>query len=249
MSIKLLLSIFILLASLLTTYKQLPLEPVQIPDRHKQLILVSSESWDAQTGILQRYDKKEEKWVKVGKSLEVSLGKNGMGWGRGLHNLVEDDPQKVEGDGKSPAGIFKFGVAFGYDNIAPVGSKIPYRPATSRDYWVDAVNSPDYNTWVTIAEDKLNNPKSMWHSFERMKRVDHLYELGLVVEHNMAPVEKGKGSAIFMHVCRRPGAPTSGCTAMNKKDLEELLTWLDPANEPLLVQIPKGAFDKLRFRE
>lgn len=248
MSVKLLLSIFILVATLLSTSFHEPVDALNIPAPHQQLILVLSDSWDAPTGKLQRFGKVNDEWLQTGKVVEVSLGKNGMGWGRGLHTTETVVQEKVEGDGKAPAGIFEFGTAFGYALKPPVGTKIPYRPATSRDYWVDAPNSPDYNQWVSITEDKLNDPKKMWNSFERMKRVDHLYELGLVVKHNMNPIEKGKGSAIFMHICRSVGAPTLGCTAMNKEDLTEIITWLDPAKAPILVQIPKGEFSKLRLK-
>jgi L,D-peptidoglycan transpeptidase YkuD (ErfK/YbiS/YcfS/YnhG family) len=78
-----------------------------------------------------------------------------------------------------------------------------------------------------------------------MKRRDHLYELGLVVKHNMEPAIAGKGSAIFLHVWRSPGAPTLGCTAMNKQELIRLLTWLDPAKQPLFIQAPEGELERL----
>src|SRR5690606_25738514 len=153
MSVKLLLSVFILVASLLATSFRIPIDALNIPDQHQQLLLVLADSWDAPTGTLQKFERVNGEWIQSGKGVQVSLGKNGMGWGRGLHKSESSEPEKVEGDGKAPAGIFEFGAAFGYDNKAPKGIKIPYRPATSRDYWVDAPNSTDYNQWVTISED------------------------------------------------------------------------------------------------
>jgi L,D-peptidoglycan transpeptidase YkuD (ErfK/YbiS/YcfS/YnhG family) len=102
----------------------------------------------------------------------------------------------------------------------------------------DDVNSKDYNTWVSISADKENNPKAFWGSVEKMKRGDHLYEYGIIINHNSNPAEKGKGSAIFFHVWRTPGAPTLGCTSMSKENLLQLMAWLDPKKEPLLVQAP-----------
>ena len=61
---------------------------------------------------------------------------------------------------------------------------------------------------------------------------------GLVIQHNVAPVVKGKGSAIFLHVWRAPGVPTEGCTAMAKNDLLTLIRWLKPAKFPHLIQVP-----------
>ena len=35
---------------------------------------------------------------------------------------------------------------------------------------------------------------------------------------------------------------------MAQTDLETLLTWLDPARKPLLVQLPEPTYDRLRDR-
>ena len=89
--------------------------------------------------------------------------------------------------------------------------------------------------------------EQMWNSWEEMKRPDHLYELGAVVEHNAAPVVKGRGSAIFLHVWKAKGVPTAGCTAMAKDDLAALIRWLRPANNPCLIQAPVDELDRLRI--
>lgn len=232
-----------------TSQGQETIAAMNIPSSHEQLVLVKAESWDSQTATLQRYQKVGKNWAPYGEQFNVNVGRNGMGWGRGLHTSQVKGPEKIEGDGKAPAGIFKFDYAFGYEVNPISGLKIPYRPATARDYWVDAANSPDYNKWMTITEDKLNDPKKYWRSFEKMKRADHLYELGLVVKHNMEPVVAGKGSAIFFHIWRKEGAPTAGCTAMSKENLSTLLKWLDPEKKPILIQCPEGEMELLRYLE
>lgn len=73
-----------------------------------------------------------------------------------------------------------------------------------------------------------------------MKRADHLYELGLVVQHNMQPAVAGKGSAIFFHIWRTEGSPTLGCSAMSKQALTDIMIWLDPEKAPLLIQMPNA---------
>ena len=40
--------------------------------------------------------------------------------------------------------------------------------------------------------------------------------------------------------------PTSGCTAMERERLEELLAWLDPRKSPVLVQLPSHEYARLR---
>jgi L,D-peptidoglycan transpeptidase YkuD (ErfK/YbiS/YcfS/YnhG family) len=98
---------------------------------------------------------------------------------------------------------------------------------------------------VRIPEAQENEPQNYWPSVERMKRRDHLYELGLIVKHNTEPAIAGKGSAIFFHVWRSLGAPTLGCTAMDKQELNHLLTWLDPDKHPLLIQVPETELGSL----
>jgi L,D-peptidoglycan transpeptidase YkuD (ErfK/YbiS/YcfS/YnhG family) len=239
------LTVWLLTLCLSGANAQLSAQLAKLPDLHRQLVVVTAGGWHSTTASLQRYEKKGNAWQAVGQQIEVSLGKKGLAWGRGLHNPGLAGPEKVEGDGRAPAGIFEFGTAFGYSAAAPKEVKIPYRQAGERDYWVDAIASPAYNSWVTIAKDQENTPRARWSSVERMKRADHLYELGLVVKHNMEPAVPGKGSAIFLHVWRTPGAPTLGCTAMRKEDLSSLLAWLDPDKHPLLIQAPQEEMDGL----
>ncbi|MBL6445537.1 hypothetical protein JMN32_04410 [Fulvivirga sp. 29W222] len=229
------------------SYAQSVLDQLSIPGSHQQVVLVTTSDWDTKTGTLQCYSRANGNWTKHGERVEVSLGKNGLAWGRGLHantSVVE----KVEGDGKAPAGVFLFDFVFGYEKVAPAGTLFPYRQSTARDYFVDATGSDDYNQWVSVPADQPNEPKRYWASFERMKRSDHLYELGIVVQHNYNPPVPGKGSAIFLHVWRSPGSPTLGCTAMSKENLMKLLGWLDPEKEPLLIQVPDRELEKLKFR-
>jgi L,D-peptidoglycan transpeptidase YkuD (ErfK/YbiS/YcfS/YnhG family) len=213
-------------------------QPHSLPIETRQLLVVRTESWASAVGNLQRYQKIGERWRAIGKPIPVSVGKNGLAWGRGIYLNARRVPAKVEGDGCAPAGIFRLGPAFGYAPRSPAGCRLIYRAITERDYFVDAPAADEYNRWVTIPAGKLNQPEKLWPSFERMKRLDRLYELGIVVQQNDHPVVKGRGSAIFFHVWRNPGVPTVGCTAMARDDLLALLQWLEPRQEPLLVQAP-----------
>ena len=215
-----------------------------IPEQTGQVIVVTTASWNSKEGTLQRYERVDGNWKKTGDAVQVMVGKNGLGWGRGKHKNT-GSPEKVEGDGKAPAGVFSLGTLFGYAEKFDSPSGYPYRQATARDYYVDDIKSTDYNQWVTIPAGKANTPNEFWASCEKMRRADHLYEYGIVISHNEAPAVKGKGSAIFFHVWRAPGLPTVGCTSMRKEDLVGLMKWLDPAKEPLLIQVPESELHKL----
>ena len=62
-----------------------------------------------------------------------------------------------------------------------------------------------------------------------MWRDDPLYDLVIVLDINIAPRAKRRGSAIFMHVAREGFMPTEGCIALQKSDLRRLLGWMSPA--------------------
>lgn len=220
-----------------------------LPPGCAQALLVTSARWDATDATLQRWRLEDEgTWRAVGAAVPVTLGRAGLGWGLGLHDAGSAaGPDKREGDGRSPAGVFSIGTAFGYGAAAPQGMSWPYRRAGARDYFIDDAGSADYNRWRRIPEGEANQPGARWGSFERMRRDDHVYEVGAVIEHNERRVP-GAGSAIFLHVWGGPGAPTSGCTAMSRDDVLTVLRWLEPAAAPVLVQAPVAALPSLRLR-
>jgi L,D-peptidoglycan transpeptidase YkuD (ErfK/YbiS/YcfS/YnhG family) len=144
---------------------------------------------------------------------------------------------KREGDGKSPSGIFTLGIVFGYD--PSVTTKMPYRQATDDDFWVDDVNSEDYNKWIK------GKPNAA--SWEKMKRDDDQYKYGVVIEYNTNPIIKGKGSAIFLHVWKGGGS-TAGCVSMPEEMVSKILGWLDPVKKPLIILGTESELDALSSR-
>lgn len=142
--------------------------------------------------------------------------------------------EKREGDGRTPAGLFPLRQAFG--SLLPPKSGLPYRQVMSQDLWVDDVQSPDYNRWVWRGETTAG-------SFEELANYDPLYSYALVLEYNNAPVVRDLGSAIFMHVERAPGAPTSGCVSLPREGLLRVVEWLDPAAKPQLLIATTAALE------
>jgi D-alanyl-D-alanine dipeptidase len=211
----------------------------------RQLVLVTTGGWDAMQGSLQRFERRgaKAKWMPVGGKIPVVVGKNGLGWGEGLNARGGEGPLKKEGDGKAPAGIFKLGSAFGYAP-APEASwlKLPYTPLTEGVECVDDVNSRRYNLIV----DRSGVADVDWKSSERMREQGEAYRWGVVVEHNASPPVAGRGSCIFLHVWGGPSKGTAGCTAMERQNLEELMRWLDPRKNPVLVQLPEADYARLR---
>jgi len=212
----------------------------------RQAVVVRTADWNASAAVLQAYERgaKGSSWVAVGKKIPAVVGRNGLGWGVGLHPRAAEKsgPVKKEGDGKAPAGIFRLRSAFGYDPAASTEEiRIPYQQMTATHQCVDDMHSIYYNRIVDAGQVKPN-----WSSYEEMRRKDDLYRFGVVVDHNLHPVVAGRGSCIFLHTWERPVQGTSGCTAMEMDDLKRLLRWLNPDARPVLVQLPEEEYARLR---
>ena len=207
---------------------------VSAPFAHEQLLFVTTADMNASTGTMQRYELHNGTWKKVGKKIAVNVGRNGLGWGRGIlevpHN--NDAPVKHEGDGRAPAGIFALGPVFGYAPSVDTG--MPYLQATPDLVCVDDSRSVAYNQILPA------RPSTAFGSFEWMKREDGLYRFGVVVRHNETAVP-GEGSCIFLHIEKAPGSGTSGCTSMRVSALQTVIRWLEPSKNPLLVQVPAAS--------
>ncbi len=134
---------------------------------------------------------------------------------------------KREGDGATPAGILRIvGLLYRADRMAPPA---PWaRPVSPGDLWCDDPASPDYNLPVQA-------PFPASH--ERLRRADPLYDMILLTDYNFLPVRSGRGSAIFLHVWRRPRYPTEGCIAFARKDLQWIIARIRPGTR---VVVPGG---------
>lgn len=206
------------------------LHAVDIPQNVKQLLLVSASNASQNKAMLYSYERTShtQTWKSVFDAIPVTLGRNGLAVGLGLNVLPESTllPLKFEGDGKSPAGVFKLSHIFGYDRTTP-NSKMPYIHLGADIHCVDDSGSKYYN--------QIISKRSGYKSFESMRRQDMLYEWGIVVEHNKEGIQQ-RGSCIFIHVMNKKRGSTAGCTAMKKQDLLKIITWLDKESHPVLVQ-------------
>lgn len=212
----------------------------------RQLIVVTTKDWDSVPGRLRRFERADDhsKWREVGSAFPVVVGRNGLGWGRGLH-LSEDakPPIKKEGDGKSPAGIFRLTSAFGLAEPDQVTwLKLPYRHLSSTIECVDDAKSVYYNSIL----DRSTVAKVDWDSSEKMRAIGEAYRWGIFIEHNTAPVQPGGGSCVFIHIWKDAKTGTAGCTAMTPEKMDELLHWVDAAKQPTLVQLPESELKRVR---
>lgn len=140
--------------------------------------------------------------------VRVALGRGGV------------STEKREGDGATPLGLLTLRrVLVRADRIAagevPVlGGGVSGGRIAPFDGWCDDPAHADYNTAVTL-------PHNGRH--ERLWREDGVYDVVGVLGWNDAPVVRGRGSAIFLHVANDEFGPTEGCIAVARGDLLALL--------------------------
>jgi L,D-peptidoglycan transpeptidase YkuD (ErfK/YbiS/YcfS/YnhG family) len=211
----------------------------------RQLVLVVTPDADATAGRLRTFERAPGgAWREVGAATPVTVGREGLAWGLGLHP-PQPGLQKREGDGRAPAGAFAIGTAFGYAPRARTA--LPYLAATATHWCVDVSGSPLYNR---IVDARVVGEAAVEGSSEPMRRDLHAdgdprYRLGFVIEHNAAGRE-GAGSCIFAHLWKAPGEPTAGCTAMAEPAMDRIAGWLDPAAHPVFVQLALADYARLR---
>ena len=215
-----------------------------VPASSTQLILVLAESPESPYGTLRRFERagEGEGWQPVGRPTAVTLGRNGLGVGIGLHDFDAGAmPRKREGDGKSPAGVFRLSSVFGFAPPGEAGDfDFPYVQVTDDLECVDDGDSDHYNHLVRRSEVSAVD----WDSSERMREVGAAYETGIVVEHNWGDPRPGGGSCIFLHNWTGPEDTTAGCTAMAPPELTAIAQWIGSARDPVLVQLTRDLYER-----
>ena len=174
----------------------------------KQLVTVESNS---STATISFFEYSGSDWKQ-----DMSLTTPGFVGSNG----VTSNPS--EGLAATPKGLWGIGQAF-YQGTKP-NTKLDSFKIDSNTYWVDDPNSSYYNTRVTTT--------SGWSSAEHMSAIPG-YKYGFVINYNMNPVVKGKGSAIFFHVAN--GGPTGGCVACVEDKVVAYLNKLDKAKNPYIL--------------
>ena len=91
--------------------------------------------------------------------------------------------------------------------------------------WCDDPNSRQYNKLVKL-------PSAF--SYEKLYRRENIYDIILVLNYNMNPAKKNKGSAIFIHIAKKNYSATKGCIAIKRNDIKKLASII---NRKTLVKI------------
>ncbi len=221
-----------------------------LPADCRQAVIGISEGWNNSSVTLSLVERdRSGRWARVLGPIPGRLGRSGLVWGLGLHENPAGATTKREGDGRSPAGIFRIGGLW-VTNETPVKHhrRLPEVKVGPADLWVSDPRFPQlYNRHV-----RLEHPASTpWELQEQMRQTDYPHSIKLLICHNKEdtpgrPVV-GAGSSIFFHIWRRNGgAPTAGCTSMAEENLRALIARLKPTLKPVYILLPRQEYARLR---
>jgi L,D-peptidoglycan transpeptidase YkuD (ErfK/YbiS/YcfS/YnhG family) len=135
--------------------------------------------------------------------VKCAIGKRGIG------------TKKKEGDFITPRGKYKIkSILYRNDRIFNLKSKIKKIVIQKTMGWCDDPKSKQYNKLIKFPFD---------YSAEKLYRSENIYDIILVLNYNLKPIIKNKGSAIFIHVSKNNDYKTAGCVAVNKKSLKRII--------------------------
>jgi L,D-peptidoglycan transpeptidase YkuD (ErfK/YbiS/YcfS/YnhG family) len=159
--------------------------------------------------------KRSENLLFKNLKFRCSLGKNGV------------TKNKVEGDKCTPSGIYKLKqVFYRADRIKKITTNLKKIKIKKNMGWCDDLSSKKYNRLIKI-------PNKFSH--EKLYRKDHIYDIIVVLNYNMNPVIKKRGSAIFLHIAKKNYSKTLGCIGLKKNDLLEILNKVKKNNKIKII--------------
>ena len=121
----------------------------------------------------------------------------------------------IEGDNITPKGIFKIvKIYYRPDKIKKIKTLIKKIKVRKNMGWCDDPKSSFYNQQIKLPTK---------YSHEKLYRNDRLYDLIVVLNYNIDPIIKNKGSAIFLHIAKKSYQKTKGCIALKKEHLIKII--------------------------
>ena len=191
---------------------------ILVPPSTSQLITVLVTDHRATTATVQAWGRQPDGcFARLGPELSGFVGWHGT------------SRTKREGDGATPVGTFRLG-----GRLYEIGSPLPgaerHQPITCGSWWDEDPLSPDYNRFVQLPCGQRptfgGGSEALW---TEQVAYQHLVE----IRYNAGPIVPGWGSGIFLH--GSTGSPTAGCVALPGGVLELVLSWLDPAQRPVIA--------------
>ena len=212
----------------------------------RQVIVVTAPDWRSTTGTLRAYEREPDgSWRRVMGATPANLGYGGLA----------PAASRRQATGTTPAGAFD--VLRGFGRSGDPGTALPYRRVDRNDAWTYNPRVPDtYNLFQDAPVDWSsygNFVELLWgygRQYDYVAVLDYNLPTGSVsrdrrgIRRTTDPADTRAGGGIFLHVSK--GTPTAGCIAIDRERMQELMRWLDPALDPVLVVGPRDEITDLR---
>ena len=135
--------------------------------------------------------------------VKCALGKRGIAY------------KRKEGDFVTPKGKYKIKyILYRKDRVKKIDSKIKKIAIKKNMGWCNDSKSKNYNRLIKLPS---------VYNFEKLFKNNNTYDILIVLDYNMNPTIKNKGSAIFIHVAKKNYKKTEGCIALKKNDLLKII--------------------------
>ena len=142
--------------------------------------------------------------------VKCAIGKKGISY------------KRKEGDLITPIGQFKIKYILYRGDRVKISTKLKKKVIKKNMGWCDDPKSKQYNKLVKL-------PYTYKH--EKLYKKENIYDIILVLNYNMNPVKKNKGSAIFIHVAKNNYKKTEGCVAIKKLHLLQIIKKINPSSK------------------
>ena len=139
--------------------------------------------------------------------MKCAIGKKGIGY------------KRKEGDLITPSGQFKIKYILYRKDRVKISTKLKKKIIKKNMGWCDDPKSNQYNKLVKLP---------FAYNHEKLFKKENIYDIILVLNYNMNPVKKNKGSAIFIHIATNNFKKTEGCVAIKKVNLIKLIKKINP---------------------
>ena len=151
-------------------------------NKNSNQIIIVNNIKQTKTATLTLYDDFEKIF-----ETDAFIGKNGT------------TTNKIEGDGKTPIGIYKLGLIFGthYKKELKLNENIEYVKINPQLYWVDDINSKYYNKLVDITKVRKD-----WVTAEHLIEYPKQYEYAIEIKINHDNIPGKRQCYFFTLQCK-----------------------------------------------
>ncbi len=208
------------------------------------MVVVTTRNWDTSYAKLQTWKlTSSNEWMQVVDPIPARVGWNG----------VRREANRKQNTGTTPAGTF--GLLRGFGLAKPSGVDLPYRRVDENDWW--PYDPTDPKTYNVLQPHRVKHAKWRTDWAERLKSYGTQYRYAVVLDYNLpseiswrngqriasTTADTSAGGGIFLHV-NGTGA-TAGCVSISRDQMRQVLKWLDPDNDPVIVIGPRDVIDKM----